>query len=266
MTVMQKMDVAAIEGSIGPRIIPVTPEGFPRNNLTTLFLFKETVSGAGFKDEVSGNFYPFSGTAAPQAGGGVQLSGNSMIVGPEFNIQARWTIMIGLTQPAQGTGLPARRTWASIGTWGLRGINVWINPNSGDDVSVNALHPLYARNMVSGAEAANWPGIQRPWVAQYGKPQTVVMRHHGGGNVSFQQRKGNAVRQASSVWDMDAITGPTGVKSALQALNIGAIAGYDGGSTIYDCAAIHTIRDLTEAEIRKFTAAHEALAATRGRS
>ena len=197
---------------------------------------------------------------------GVQLSGNSMIVGPEFNIQARWTIMIGLTQPAQGTGLPARRTWASIGTWGLRGINVWINPNSGDDVSVNALHPLYARNMVSGAEAANWPGIQRPWVAQYGKPQTVVMRHHGGGNVSFQQRKGNAVRQASSVWDMDAITGPTGVKSALQALNIGAIAGYDGGSTIYDCAAIHTIRDLTEAEIRKFTAAHEALAATRGRS
>src|SRR5262245_44048957 len=129
MTIMQRMDVAAPEGSIGPRVIPETPDGFPINNLSALYLFKETSNASGFKDEVSGSYASFTGAVASKPGGGVELSGMaaSILTRPSFDIRARWTIMIGMTQLAPPTaGAGGRRAIMRLGDFGNRGLMAWI--------------------------------------------------------------------------------------------------------------------------------------------
>lgn len=266
MTTSYKLGVAAPEGSAGARIVPKTAEGFPRNNMRRLMLFKQATP---YRDEVDAIDYPSdpgTGSFSALSGGGLRINGRAAIAGPAFNIQERWTWMFGLTQPnPSGATAADRRIWFYTYGYGIRGFMVWLNPLSGE-VGATSKHGVFLRQMVSGVEPTVWPGLGKPYAAQYNKPQSVIMRHHGGGNISIQQRAGNEISQVSAIWDMTAITGPAGNQSAVMTMMIGGSVDYEGGYTIYDAVEHNEGRALTEREIAAFHAAHIALAATRGRS
>jgi hypothetical protein len=267
MTVSYKLGIAAPAGSAGPRLVPKTAEGFPRNNMRRLMLFKQA---APYREEVDSIDYPTQigggGGLTALSGGGLQISGLAWVAGPSINIQEPWTLMFGLTQPAPAGATAAdRRTWFWTAGYSTRGFMAWNNPVSGE-ISTNSGHGVFMRQSVSGVEPSVWPGIPKPHAAQYGKPQSVIMRHHGGGNISIQQRRSTVVAQVSAVWDMAAITGPSGNQQSTMAINIGSYDTFAGGSTIMDAFEFCEGRAITEREIAAFHTAHVALAATRGRS
>jgi hypothetical protein len=244
--------------------------GFPSTGLAALYRFTEANLTTGLLDDVSQSRFATSGTAvggihteAMMSGGGIKLTGLRALIGPNVDISQPWTLILAATMPLP-TGAVSQGM-LGMGNYSSAGWTTWYQMLS--QASAGQAFGNYVRKTIDGAAEAGLPQLPAPFVAVFDGLHFLVARHSGSGAIQIEQRRGGAVSRYTTTWDMTAIQGPAGSKTAQQPVKMGgAFAGLgnaQGG--IYDAFAAYT-KSLSEAEVQAWIDAAAALALTRGRS
>jgi hypothetical protein len=261
-TTIIKVAAHAPAGSFGKGQIDRL-QGFPERDLVSLMRFAGT-----FANEADGASGAPSGTYAFLEGGGVNFSDIANVRAPAITVTDPWTIIAGVYVKAPvAAGPSGRRSIIRLATdYGLRGLQVFIEQTNGLPITAEALHGAYLPVSLDGAVISSFPSVPYDqWVARFETPQTMVIRHHGGGQISLQQRVGKSVAQLSTQININSLRGGPGDLQPSQAPIFGMMSQFASGELIYDAAAVYS-QCLNEYDLAVWTAAHEQLANSRGRS
>lgn len=267
-THITRLGVNAPAGSVGPRIIPLNPDGFPRDGLVNSFRFAEADLTLGNKDSVTGVHYGIagagfgSGSATMESGGGLTLAGTRWLAGPLFNITLPWTIATTLKRAHPASTATSPRGVLLAGQPDANGFELWLQSIGSEDITANALHGLYNRRFTT--VETNGTPIPLPWVARFDHPQCVFITHDGSGNIAIYQTHAGSVQLIGQTWNMTQIQGSAGLPNLQMKMGAQYAAFVNDQAThdAFDC--YNYAFDLPA--VQAWTAAGEALAASRGRS
>lgn len=265
-TVVSILPVAQPVGLKGARVIPRTAEGVPSSGLTNLLLFAEA-PGAGVLDRITGLRYGLDGidgTAVLQSGGGLKVGGWNAVMGPMLQFSQPWTVALTYTRDKPAVDKSYRLL--VIGGIDHAGLAVRDQMLATETNASGALSGLYVNRTINGpSQPGASASMPWPFTMRWDQTCTVFIRHNGGGDFDFIQRRGTDMSLVNAVWPLAELKGSTGAVESQQ-VRFGAHDNHmNQGFCTLDVGAVWN-RALDMETIQVHAAAAEAIAAGRGRS
>jgi hypothetical protein len=269
-TLVEKMNISAPLGAVGPRLVPLRDDGFPSFGLANLFKLTETDYANGVRDEITAGVFPFEGITPDASnsnvpapgGGGMVIKGWRAVTGPTLDVTKAWTVVFGVSLAAfpaasQSQGVFAVGNSFSTGFW------FFLSIEAGQPFASGSPHGIYGSHYNMGTAVNEGDQLLRPWVAKVGAFHTLFMSHDGAGKFVLGRYKDGKFDKGGPTIANPAVLANGG--SPLLPVRMGGIhQNARAGTITYEAAAIYS-RALDPTEIIKTSDALFALAVARGR-
>ena len=269
-THITRLGINAPSGSFGPKIVPLTVDGFPRLNLQTLFKLDEATLALGFKDTQTGIRYGTQGLAIDanntegiaSGGGGYRTKGVRSIQGPPINITLPWTVIYTFTKTVPANVASSGRVNMTVGSPGVAGVYTFCQ--GVNDPTVLDGDMAVGGQYKSAAGLDFMTGIGAPYIGKLGRSFTESVSYNGSNQLTHRIYRGGLMAKSTTAVveaDLDG-AGSTPIQTVSFGCNHLTIA---NGEDTFDVCGIYD-RDINDDEFIKWGVAGQAWSVARGRS